>query len=62
MQTRGYLARPADTTTLFLRSDDARHVYRVLVRLLAEGGSSVDETAAVLSALSQLTYNLRGQS
>jgi hypothetical protein len=62
MQTRGYLAKPASTTTLVLRSDDAQHIYRVLIRLLVEEGSSVDETATVLSALSQLTYDLRDQS
>jgi hypothetical protein len=62
MQTRGYLAKPAGTTTLVLRSDDARHIYRVLVRLLVGEGSSVDETAAVLSALSQLACGLRDQS
>jgi hypothetical protein len=62
MHSAGYLSAPAGTTTLVLRSDDARHIYRVLVRLLVEEGSSVDETAAVLSALSQLTYGLRDQS
>jgi hypothetical protein len=62
MQTRGYLAKPAGTTILVLRSDDARHLYRVLVRLLVEEGSSVGEAAAVLSALSQLAYGLRDKS
>jgi len=62
MQTRGYLAKPAGTTTLVLQNDDARHLYRVLVRLLDEEDSSFDETAAVLSALSQLAYGLRDQS
>jgi K+-transporting ATPase c subunit len=54
MQTRGYLAKPAGTTTLVLRSDDARQLYRVLVRLLDEEGSSFDETVGVLSAAYQL--------
>ena len=62
MHSAGYLAKPAGTTTLVLQNEDTRHVYRVLVRLLVEEGSSVDETAAVLSALSQLAYGLRGQS
>jgi hypothetical protein len=62
MQTRGYLAKPAGTTTRVLRSDDARHLHRVFVRLLVKEGSSVDEAAALLSAQSQLAYGLRDQS
>ena len=62
MHSAGYLSAPAGTTTLVLRSDDAQHLYRVLVRLLVEEGGSVDETAAVLSALSQLAHGLRDQS
>jgi hypothetical protein len=54
MQTRGYLAKPAGTTTLVLQSDDARHLYRVLVRLLDEEDGSFDETVGVLSAAYQL--------
>ena len=58
MQTRGYLAKPADTTTLVLQNEDARHLYRVLVRLLDEEGSSFDETVGVLSAAYQLSRSL----
>jgi hypothetical protein len=58
MQTRGYLAKPAGTTTLVLRSDDARQLYRVLVRLLDEEGTSFDETVGVLTAACQLAHSL----
>jgi hypothetical protein len=58
MQTRGYLAKPTGTTTLVLWSEDARHLYRVLVRLLDEEDSSFDETVGVLSAAYQLSCSL----
>jgi hypothetical protein len=55
MRNSGYPPAPAGTTTLVLDAEDARQLYKVLVRLLDEESGPSDESAGMLSAASQLS-------
>ncbi len=59
MRNVGYPPTPAGTTTLVLDAEDARNLYRALVRRLDEEVGPSDESSGMLSAASQLSRWIR---
>ena len=59
MRNSGYLPAPPGTTTLVLDAEDARHLYRALVRRLDEEAGPSDESSGMLSAACQLSRWIR---